>query len=156
MTKGLILGIGNPDRGDDGIGPLVARRLIGRVPAGIAVRERTGDALALIEDWAGHAMVVLVDAAAPVTSPGCIHRLDLLQDTLATEVVFASTHGFGVAEAVGLARTLGLLPAHLIAYAIEGASFAPGAAMTPEVSAAADIVVARIAMELPRLEGDNA
>ena len=48
------------------------------------------------------------------------------------------------------------LPAHLIAYAIEGASFAPGAAMTPEFSAAADIVVARIAMELPRLEGDNA
>ena len=63
MTKGLILGIGNPDRGDDGIGPLVARRLIGRVPAGIAVMERTGDALALIEDWAGRDMVVLVDAA---------------------------------------------------------------------------------------------
>jgi len=28
----LVVGIGNSDRGDDGVGPAVARRLRGRVP----------------------------------------------------------------------------------------------------------------------------
>ena len=31
----LVVGIGNPDRGDDAVGPTVARRLRGRVPSGI-------------------------------------------------------------------------------------------------------------------------
>lgn len=51
MTNVLLVGIGNPDRGDDGVGPLVARQLLGRVPPNVAIIERTGDALALIEDW---------------------------------------------------------------------------------------------------------
>ena len=33
-AKVLVVGIGNPDRGDDGIGPLVATRLAGRAAAG--------------------------------------------------------------------------------------------------------------------------
>jgi hydrogenase maturation protease len=156
VRKGLVIGIGNPDRGDDGIGPLVARRLIGRVPPGVEVMERTGDTLALIEDWEDHDVVVLVDAAAPTTSPGRIHRIDLVEDALPTELSLASTHAFGVADAVGLARTLGLLPANVIVYAIEGASFIPGTPMSPEVSAAADAVVTRIAAELHNLECHHA
>lgn len=156
MRKGLVIGIGNPDRGDDGIGPLVARRLIGRLPPGVAVIERTGDVLALIEDWKGSDVVVLVDAAAPTTSPGRVHRLDLVKDTLPTELSLASTHAFGVSQAVGLARTLGLLPANVVVYAIEGASFIPGTPMSPEVSAAADAVVTHIAAELHHLECHHA
>jgi hydrogenase maturation protease len=156
MKRGLVVGIGNPDRGDDGIGPFVARRLIGRMPPGVTVMERSGDALALIEDWEGHDVVVLVDAAAPATSPGRIHRIDVARDRLPTELSLASTHAFGVADAVGLARTLGLLPANVIVYAVEGASFIPGTPMSPEVSVAADAVAARIAAELHHLECHHA
>jgi hydrogenase maturation protease len=154
----LVAGIGNPDRGDDGIGPLVVRRLAKRVPPDIAphvaIVERTGDALALIDDWAGRDAVILVDAAAPGSAPGTIHRIDLLEDALPTDVTLSSTHAFGVADAVGLARTLGLLPRRVIVYAIEGANFDLGAPISRKVAAALNEVVARVANEV-RLLGDQ-
>jgi hydrogenase maturation protease len=156
VVRVLVIGIGNPDRGDDGIGPLVARRLAGHASPGIAIIERTGDALALIEDWAGHDVAVLVDAAAPGTTPGRIHRIDLLKDELLAELALSSTHAFGIVDAVGLARTLGLLPHRLIVYAIEGANFDPGAPLTPEVAEATDEVVARVAAELEILNRGTA
>ena len=53
VTGLLVIGIGNPDCGDDAIGPLVARLLAGHVPPEVAIIERAGDMLGLIEDWTG-------------------------------------------------------------------------------------------------------
>lgn len=155
VARVLVIGIGNPDRGDDGIGPLVVRQLAGAVPPDVAIIERTGDALALIDDWAGHDTVILVDAAAG-SMPGRIHRIDLLEDELPNDLSLASTHAFGVADAVGLARTLGLLPRRLIAYAIEGGSFDPGAPVSPKVAASRNETVRLVANELCRLAAEAA
>ena len=144
----LVIGIGNPDRGDDGIGLLVVRQLAKRLPPHATIVERTGDALALIDDWSGHDAVILVDAAAPGSAPGSIHRIDLLQDELPIDLSLSSTHAFGVADAVGLARTLGLLPRYVIVYAIEGETFEHGAPVSRKVAAALNEVVTRIADEL--------
>ena len=149
----LVVGIGNPDRGDDGIGPLVVRQLIGRVSRDVAIIERSGDALALIDDWEGRDAVILVDAAAPGGTPGCVHRIDLLRDALPPELSLSSTHGFGVAEAVGLADALDLLPAQVIAYAIEGANFDAGAPISPQVAAVTAEVANRVVAELKQLAG---
>ncbi|HEY0184697.1 MAG TPA: hydrogenase maturation protease [Rhodopila sp.] len=144
----LIVGIGNPDRGDDAIGPLVVRRLAGRVPPDVATVECGGDVLALIDDWAGHDAVILVDATASSTTPGRIHRIDPRRDELLPEPSLSSTHGFGVAEAIALARTLDLLPRHLIIYAIEGACFEAGAPVSRAVVASINEVVTRVADEV--------
>ena len=114
----------------------------------VAIFERSGDALALIDDWEGRDAVILVDAAAPGGAPGSIHRIDLLRDALPPELSLSSTHGFGVAEAVGLADALDLLPAQFIAYAIEGANFDPGAPISPQVAAVSGEVARRVAAEL--------
>jgi hydrogenase maturation protease len=156
----LVVGIGNPDRGDDGVGPLVARELRARQRSGllspdVSIIDRTGDALALIDDWAGREAVILVDAAERCGAAGEIHRIDLLRDVLSPELSLSSTHAFGVAEAVGLAETLGLLPAHVIAYAIEGANFAPGAPVSPKVAAAVADVATRVVEDLRRLGTDD-
>jgi len=143
----LIVGIGNPDCGDDGIGALVLRDLRGQVPAGTTLAARTGDVLDLIEDWVGYQAVILVDAATGNAEPGHIHRIDLLNDTLPASLARASTHAFGVGEAIGLARPLGFLPNRVIIYAIEGANFDPGAAMSPKVIEAARILVGRVIAE---------
>lgn len=147
----LVIGVGNSDRGDDGLGPLVARRLRGHVADDVAIIERSGDALALIDDWAGREAVILVDAAVSGAVPGSIHRIDLRHDALPAEVALSSTHALGVAEAAGLAEALGLLPKHLIAYAVEAADFTPGAPVSPPVAAALDAVADRVADELRRL-----
>ena len=146
-----VIGIGNGDRGDDGIGALVAERLRASATRNVSVLIRRGDALALIEDWRGAESVILVDAAAPMTAPGVIHRIDVIAEAMPSEPPLASTHGFGISQAVGLAYTLGLLPRHLILYAIEGASFAPGAAVTSEVAGAVDPAARRILREIEAL-----
>ena len=48
-----------------------------------------------------------------------------------------------------------LLPAQVIAYAIEGANFDPGAPISPPVAAVAGEVATRIAAELRRLAGST-
>jgi hydrogenase maturation protease len=152
-----VVGIGNPDCGDDGVGPEVARRLCECALPEAVIMERSGDALALIEDWAGHDAVVLVDAAAaPDGVPGRLHRIDFLKDALPSGLALSSTHALGVAEAVGLARALGRLPERLVAYAVEGENFAPGAGLSPVVAAAVEGVVARVEAEIARLAKEKA
>jgi hydrogenase maturation protease len=155
----LVIGIGNADRADDAIGLLVASR----VRADPALEDthvitRAGDILALIDEWAQSHAVILIDAAAPLSRPGHVHRIDVMVRGLPHELSLsgcASTHAFGVAETIGLARTLGKLPACFIIYAVEGACFAPGAAMTPAVIAAAETVSQSVLRELRDLMRPN-
>ncbi len=147
----LVACIGNPDRGDDGIGPLVAAKLEGRLPGHAALIVRRGDMLALAEDFAGCGALVCVDAAAPMSSPGQIHRIDLTTEELPRELLSASTHGFGLAYAIELARALGRVPQIIVIYAVEGACFDAGAALTQAVAAAADETTRLVAAEVDRL-----
>ncbi len=142
----LVIGFGNPDRGDDAAGPLVARLLAGHI--GAVVLERHGDALALLEAWEGAPSLVLVDAAAQMGAPGRIHRLDLAANDLPRDLAFGSTHAFGLPEAVALSRRLGSLPPRAVVHAIEGVCFDPGAPVSPKVAAAVETVAAMIAAEL--------
>jgi hydrogenase maturation protease len=141
--EALVIGFGNPDCGDDAAGPLVARLLAGRIEA--RVLERHGDALSLIDEWRDVAALVLIDAAAPMGAPGRIHRRDIARADLPRDLAFGSTHAFGLAEAVALSRRLGSLPVRAVVYAVEGAEFAPGAAMTPGVAAAVERLAKRLA-----------
>lgn len=151
MRRVQVLALGNADRGDDGFGPAVAARLRGRLPAGAELRVCGGDALGLIEGWAGLAALVCVDASAPAGEPGRIRRLEPAMDELVAEPAPASCHGFGLAEALALARALGLAPPRLVVYAVEGRSFLIGAPLSAEVAAAAEAVAGRIIGEVGRL-----
>jgi hydrogenase maturation protease len=153
----LVAGIGNPDRGDDGFGLAVVGRLLGRVPPTVRILERSGDALALIEDWSGFPLVIVIDAVAPINEPGRVYRLDLTHRPLPIGFALRSTHAFGLAETIELARSLGRLPPHFVAYLVEGGGFATGAPLSPAVANAVETVAERILTELSailRAEGD--
>ena len=151
LPKVLVVAIGNPDRADDGVGALVAAELAGRLPPDVALIMRSGDILSVMEDWAGFDAVVCIDAVAPMEGPGRIHRIDAGAGELPHGVSFASSHAFGLAEAIALAGALRSLPGTVIVYAVEGASFDGGAEMTPEVTAAAAEVADRVVAEVGRL-----
>ena len=59
----VVVGIGNPDRGDDAVGRLIARSLRTRVPANVRVVEHDGEATALLADLQSARCVWLIDAA---------------------------------------------------------------------------------------------
>jgi hydrogenase maturation protease len=147
-ARRLVIGIGNPDRGDDGIGPTVARGLRARAPAGVEVLEADGEATALVELLAGADVAWLVDAAVSGAPPGTIRRLDPVAAPLPRSLFAVSSHGLGLTEAVELSRALDSLPRRLVVFAIEGAEFAPGARLTPAVAAAAVEVEARLLGEI--------
>jgi hydrogenase maturation protease len=150
-SRVLVVAIGNPDRADDGVGALVATRLAGRLPSDVVLISRSGDILSLIEDWACFDAVICIDAAAPMGMAGRIHRIDVVSGELPHDVSFASSHAFGLAEAIALAGVLRWLPGTIIVFAVEGVCFAGGSAMTPEVTAAAAEVADRVIAEVGRL-----
>jgi len=149
--KVLVVGLGNPDRGDDGVGPVVARELSGVLPTDVAITWPSGDALSLIAAWSDFDAVIFIDAAAPARTLGRIHRFDLAKTELPRGLNYASSHALSVADAIGLARVLRQAPQDIIVYAVEGASFACGAPMTPEVADAAVKVTGRVVAEVARL-----
>jgi hydrogenase maturation protease len=150
----VVIGIGNPDRGDDGVGRVLARRLRARAAPGIEVRECDGEATGLMAAWEGAEEVVLVDACRGAGPPGSVHRLDAAEiaGPGSRRLRHGSTHSFGVTAAVGLARALAGLPLHLVLYAIEGRRFGEGAGLSPEVERAVDEVVTLLIRRFPGAE----
>jgi hydrogenase maturation protease len=140
-----IIGCGNPDRGDDGAGAVVAERLR---DLGFEAEAHTGDALALLEKWRANDDVIVVDAVLTGAPAGTVHVWESgLPSPAGGGAV--SSHGFDIGKAIELARTLRKLPARLRVYGIEGRQFEPGASVSPEVGRAIEIVVQRIATENP-------
>ena len=144
----VVIGIGNPDRGDDAIGRVVARRLCETLPSDIRVVEHDGEATSLLACMDGAAAAFLIDACVSATAAGTVRRFDVTKAPLPQGTFNLSTHGFGLAEAVELARVLGQLPPRCVVYAVEAASVEAGESLSPEVAAAIADVGARIQKEL--------
>jgi hydrogenase maturation protease len=140
----LIIGIGNLDRGDDAVGRAVAARLRTRIPGSVRVVESDGQATNLLAWFSESDEVILIDAAMSGGAPGTIERFDAHEAPLPAARVSMSSHGFGLAAAIELARTLGQLPRGCVVFAIEGRSFALGDRLSPEVEAAIEEVTALI------------
>jgi hydrogenase maturation protease len=144
----VFIGVGNPFRGDDGAGIEVVRRLRQVIPSGVRALEETGDGTELLEAWKDADCVILVDAVQSGAPPATIHRLDARNEKLPVWFSHSSTHLFGVAEAIELARVMGDLPDQLIVYGIEGLDFSAGTSLSPEVAdvvpAAANLILQEI------------
>jgi len=152
----LVAAIGNPDRGDDGVGRAVAHVLKLSVPAGVSVREYGGDILELIDDWAEYPAVIMIDASDPAGQPGRIRRLDPVASVLPADFAQNSTHAFGLAEAVELARALGQLPCRFVVYLVEGEQFDLGAPLSSPVAAAVEKVAEAVLAELSDIAAERA
>ncbi len=137
----LVIGCGNPDRGDDGAGILVARRLR---ELGLHAVENTGDMVGLIDTWSEAEQAIIVDTVVTGASPGSVQRWDGRRAPLRRESFRSSSHSLGVAEAVELARLLDRLPPRLWIYGIEGSQFEPGAGVSAAVAGAVEQVAQEI------------
>lgn len=148
IPRRVVFGLGNPICGDDAAGRLVAHRLRGLLPEGVVVIEQDGDAASLLPMLRLDDITWLVDACCSGAPVGTIRHLDCLSEEVPPAKSSASSHGLGAADAIALARALGLLPRRCVFYAIEGTDFTPGSPVSAAVVAAAQEVAARIAAEL--------
>ena len=144
----LVIGIGNPTRGDDAAGLVVAGRIReAAAPGDVTVTELAGDQLALLDAWTGAREVYLIDAVCSGGTPGTVYRFDAAEP-LTARFWHRGTHTFSLADVIELGRALGRLPARLTGFGIEGAMFEPGAPPSPEVEAAVEAVTALLLREL--------
>lgn len=147
-TKIVIIGVGNPYRGDDEAGLVVVQRLRPRL-RGVEVLESDGEPTRLLDAWDGAFLAIVVDAVHSHNAPaGHVHRFDIGPEGLEFPESLPSTHGMGPGDAIGLGRALGRLPDRLIVYGIEAYEFDEGASLTPPVAAAIEEVVERIEREV--------
>lgn len=147
-VRDLVIGLGNPDRGDDAVGAAVARAVAAeRADVWVLEFDDPSDTL---DAWATADTVVIVDAVVSGGDLGHIHVVDAGARRLPTGGwAGGGTHALGLAAVVELARALGRLPRRLVLVGVEAGRFDHGAPMShlvaAAVPAAAGAVLAAIA-----------
>ena len=148
----LILGLGNPLRGDDGIGPRVVEELTHRgLPEGVMALDGGTGGLNLLQVLAGWKRVVVVDAADVGREPGQFVRFTPDQVRLTETADRFSLHHAGLSEVLALAGALGQALPELVIFGVQPAKVGWSERLSSAVEAAlpalADAVLKEITGE---------
>ena len=154
MIKTLVLGLGNPILGDDGVGLVIAGLVGQRLPPGLVIEigQETCGGLRLMERLTGYDRAIIVDAIRTGTHPpGTLHHLGL--DDINTQHS-ASVHDVNLPTAMRLGKTMGLkMPDDIRIIAVEAENTLDFAEeCTPAVVAALPLAVEAVLAELSSLE----
>lgn len=149
MSAGsVVIGIGNPYRRDDGIGPAVAAAVDALLLPDVRVLNCAGEMTQILDAWAGAGTAVVIDAAVGGT-PGRVRRCALDEFVEATPF---SSHELSLAKTYELARALDRAPDSVVVVTVDVADTGHGEGLTSVVAAAlpeAVAVVLRILVEQP-------
>ncbi len=148
-NKALILGLGNPLRGDDGLGPAVIAWLQEHgLPADIVAVDGGTAGLELVLTLMGYQRALIVDAADIGRAPGEWIRftpdlqpvLDQAVGRLEEKGPLLSLHTAGLAEALALGAALGVLPEEVVIFGVQPARLDWSPGLSAEVQAAVPVV----------------
>jgi hydrogenase maturation protease len=142
----LVIGLGNPLRGDDGIGPAVIGVLRSSATDEVTLVESAGDNLLGWLASEGFGRIILVDAADLGRPAG--EWLQLTPDDLGSSKNAGLAHGFGLTETLGLLLALGVQPPPIVIYAVQPAAVGWGPGLSREARRGATAVAAAIRHEL--------
>jgi len=134
----LVIGLGNALRGDDAAGGGVMDRIGRRPRADVELLRSRGEATVLLDLWARRALTVVVDAVSGGGAAGDVLVSEPLVTGLPQHLASASSHDFGLAQALRLGRLMGKLPARLFFIGIVGERFGVGDTMSASVRSALD------------------
>ena len=141
----LIVGCGNPAAGDDSAGPEIVRRLSELGDCGCDLRAETAPGLELLDIFSRADVILFVDAVTSGGVPGTLFLTSLPSKELEARALGAlSSHGWGLVEALELARALGRTIPRLFLLGIEAGTVTQGSPRSPAVEQAIALVVERI------------
>jgi len=140
-VKIRVFCVGNPQRGDDGVGHIVADLLTGEENI---VLDKVRTPAEILDKLTGEEeCVIVVDAMEKATTPGKVHRLTSIEN-LSTKTPWRSTHSLTLPEVLKIAESLSLIPKNLLVYGVEGASFEYMAPVSEDVMRACYVVAEEI------------
>lgn len=150
----LVLGVGNPLRGDDGVGGRVIAELRDRraagaadVPADVELVEAGAPGPELLPWLAGAAGAVIVDAIVAGGTPGTV---TVWRDGEAAGV-HARADELGLDDLLATARLARCLPQGVSVIGVEAGSLEPALTLGRDVEAALPAAVAATLAEIGRL-----
>jgi hydrogenase maturation protease len=145
----LILGLGNPLLGDEGIGVRVVEELKElELPDGVTVVEGGTAGLGLIGLMEGYQRVIIVDAADMGHPPGRVVRFTPSEAQFKTAEAPLSLHQIGLGEVLVLAKALEMAPAELVIIGVQPSRVEEGIGLSPEVEGAIPQIIRIILDEL--------
>lgn len=157
MPTVRVIGCGTPDAGDDAVGLLAVRACRDELVAlgDVDVRELASP-LDLVHLLEGVDAIVVVDAVrTPLggREPGALVRAEGGHEGLPAELRSSlSSHGLGLAEAMGLAAALGRSP-RIVFVGVEADDVTAGRPPTPAVAGALPRLVDLVMDEVAQLRG---
>ena len=148
----LIIGIGNPLRGDDGIGPKVIEWLTQQdLPSDVVTVDGGTAGLDLVSALIGHPRVIIVDAANLGLAPGEWLRFTPNISQLKNNDLSLSLHAAGLSEALRLGAALDVLPHELVIYGVQPSQVDWRPALSGEMQAAVQVVGQAVLKEIGRV-----
>jgi hydrogenase maturation protease len=145
----LVLGLGNPLRGDDGVGSRVVQSLAGQaLPDGVEVVDCGTPGLGLVSLMEGRRRVIVVDAANVGRAPGEFVCFAPADARLLGDDAHLSIHDAGLRDALLLAEALQVLPGEVLIVGVQPAHLDWDDDLSPEVEAAVPRIVGCILDEL--------
>ena len=145
----LVLGLGNPLRGDDGVGPRIIEELTRRgLPEGVTALDVGNAGLDLLNILEGWERAVIVDAAEMGREPGCFVRFTPDEARLTQAGDHFSLHNAGLGDALALAGALGWTLPELVIFGVQPAEFGWKAGLSSAVEAAIPALTDAVMEEL--------
>ena len=130
-----VIGLGNPLRGDDGVGPRVVNELRRRgLPTDVTVIDGGNAGLDLLDELEKWERVVIVDAAELGLEPGQFARFTLAEIKLRDDRF--SSHSAGLGEVLLLANVLGRRVPEIVIFGVQPAEIGWGEGLSQAVEAA--------------------
>ena len=145
----LVVGVGNPLRGDDGVGVAVVQNLARlALPEDVQIVDGGTLGLGLVNLIEGVRRVLLVDAADLGREPGEHMCWRLAEARLPGEDGHLSVHSAGVRDALLLAQALDCLPEDVVIVGVQPANLEWNTGLSPRVQAALPQITQAILAEL--------
>jgi hydrogenase maturation protease len=144
-----IIGCGNPNRGDDGVGAAVLRLLaargVARDPSHVTLLDAGTDGVAVIFAARGCRRLIVIDACSTGGDPGAVFEVpgEELEDDDGPPL---ATHAFRWDHAIAAGRRIfgDEFPAEVTVFLIEAEALEFGIGLSPCVAVAAAFVARRI------------
>jgi hydrogenase maturation protease len=149
----LILGLGNPLRGDDGAGCCLVEELARReLPPGVRVLDAGVGGLGLLDLMEGWERVIIVDATEMGRKPGEFVRFTPADARLAATSDRFSLHHAGLSEVLALAGALGRTLPEVVIFGIQPVEVGWREGLSPAVEAALPALTDAV---LKEITGEN-
>ena len=145
----VVLGLGNPLMGDEGIGGFLIQRLARsaeRYPSVEFADAGTGG-LSVLHLIDGRRRAVIVDCALMDEAPGTIRRFTPEEVRSTKALTHQSLHETDLLHVIEMARTLGQAPETIVFFGIQPAVVRPGQGLSPALMDRIDEYVSIIAAE---------